>query len=388
VAKIPGVTRVVFVGDSWTFGLGVGEDEAFPRQLEALRRDQGSESVEAWTLALPGYNLLNEIAALDTFADLLDPDAVVFCPSVNDINSSQVVLPNGLLGHAGQLVDDFGSPVVLELRSRVFDSELFHRRWRQATNALARAEGRLEARGVPTVVFFTGPWIPSLAHRLAEEAELRSPYVVTPPELAGPSWLNPPPWRHPNPEAHRVYARMIDRALAPQLGWPGLDDAGTGADVPVHRVGESARDWLTESRQALRQQTESPLSRDFEPGRWTGAQFVSGVDLRSGRMAGGGAVFLHREPTSRLLLLELRRAVDGSSIYPLGVTVTIPSPIADVVQRLEVAADGPSLQRFELELPTDLGAAIDILLKADRVGVEPNGFVPFSVKVVRVSQAP
>ena len=149
---------------------------------------------------------------------LLQPDAVVFCPTINDINSSQVVLPNGSLGHAGQPLDDFGSPVVLELRSRLFDSYLFRERWRRAMSELARAEQRLQDRGVPTVVFFAGPWIPSLAHRLVTDAGLRSPYVVTPPEMTGPSWLNPPPWRHPNPAAHLEYARMVYRALSDMMG--------------------------------------------------------------------------------------------------------------------------------------------------------------------------
>lgn len=390
VEKATGVRRVVFVGDSWTFGLGVGEGQAFPRRFEALARREGAGEVEAWSLALPGYNLLNEVAALETYADLLRPDAVVFCPTVNDINSSQTVLPNGSLGHAGQLVDDFGSPVTLELRSRVFDSYLFRRRWQQAMSALTRCEVRLKERGVPTVVFFTGPWVPSLAHRLAADARLCSPYVVTPPELTEPRWLNPPPWRHPNQEAHEVFARMVYRALAPELDWTALTESGEGAEVQVHRVGESRLDWRGESDRALRAQTDRFLSQDYLPTQAGRAQLGCGIDPHTGAMGQTGAVFLRRREGSTALVLEMRRVVDGSSVYPLGVVVTVPSPSGGTSERVILEADGRSDQRFAIPLPSDLGsaAAVDVLLEAERVGVDPSAVVPWSLVVVRVSQEP
>ena len=95
VRKPENVLRVLFLGDSWTFGLGVDEKESFPHQFEVLanRVAEGDRPIEAWNLALPGYNLLNAIGALDAFADRLQPDAVVFCPTPNDNFSSHRVLP-------------------------------------------------------------------------------------------------------------------------------------------------------------------------------------------------------------------------------------------------------------------------------------------------------
>jgi hypothetical protein len=105
-------------------------------------------------------------------------------------------------------------------------------------------------------------------------------------------------------------------------------------------------------------------------------------------MARGGAVFLRRREGSRRLVVELRRVAEGSSVYPLDVTVTVPSAGGGVVERLSVPANGPATQRFTVGLPADLGAAaaVDLLLEADRVGVEPGGTVPWSVVVVRVAQ--
>lgn len=263
---------MVFVGDSWTFGLGVSQAEAFPRQLEGLARRHGAHNVEAWSLALPGYNLLNQVAALETFADLLQPDAVVVCLTINDINSSQAVLANGSLGRAGQLTDDFGSPVALELRSRIFDSHLFIQRWRRVMSELARAERRFERRG-----------------------------------------------------------------------------------VPIRRLR---------------------------------AQLSCGIDHQTGVMGRSSAVFLRRHEGRRNLLLKLRRVGEGSSVYPLELTVTIPSASGGVTHRLIVAAEGPSSQGFAVELPSDLGSAtaIDVLLEAERVGIDPSGVMPWSVVVDRIWQ--
>jgi hypothetical protein len=392
VEKAAESVRVVFVGDSWTFGLGVSEAQAFPRQVQDLARDHSGSTrpVEAWSLALPGYNLLNEVAALETFADQLQPDAVVFCPTINDINSSQTVLPNGSLGHAGQVIDDFGCPAALELRSRVFDSHLYRGRWRRAMAVLGESARKFEARGVPSVVFFVGPWTPAFAHALVAEAGIDSPYLVTPPELAAPQWTNPPPWRHPTPAAHQLYARMVYRALAQQLDWAELEASGSVATVAVHRREAGGDRRPRESDEALRRETARQLVDEFVAGSGSRGQLACGIDPVSGVMGRSAAVFLRRRPQSGRLVVRLRRWVESSFVYPLVVKVTVPSEGGGTCTHLVVPDDGPAERDFAVDVPADLGsrAAIDVLLEAERVGLDPKGSVPWSVAVVRVRQAP
>ena len=160
--------------------------------------------------------------------------------------------------------------------------------------------------------------------------------------------------------------------------------------MPVYHLGSSDRDWQRESDEALRGQTARMLSFDYVPTRRSRAQLSCGIDQQTGVMRRAGAVFLRRREGSRRIVLELRRVADDSSIYPLGLTVTIPSASGGVTHRLTVAAEGPSSQRFALEPPADLGsaAAVDVLIEADRIGVDASGLVPWSVVVVRVSQEP
>jgi len=82
----PGTVRVVGIGDSFMFGQGVSDDQTYLSRLEAqLRR------VEAVNLAVPGYNTVMEVAALEKHGLAYQPDVVLIEFVSNDLN-----LPNFL----------------------------------------------------------------------------------------------------------------------------------------------------------------------------------------------------------------------------------------------------------------------------------------------------
>ncbi|HYU31734.1 MAG TPA: GDSL-type esterase/lipase family protein, partial [Thermoanaerobaculia bacterium] len=222
-AKPAGTFRVVFLGDSWTFGLGIREAETFPRRFEEIARQLGAgggRRVQAVNLGMPGYNTANEIAALDFFWERVRPDAVVLCPTGNDADSSANVLANGSLTRQGVERDAFGEDHSLVFRAHLVDSFKFRRRWRANFQAIRELEARLRARGVPLVLFFTATWDEPFAHALVREAGLTTPYVVTPRVLASPRWRNPAPWGHGNASANRLYGAMVYKLVAETLGWP------------------------------------------------------------------------------------------------------------------------------------------------------------------------
>jgi lysophospholipase L1-like esterase len=98
--KPPATRRVVFLGDSVTFGAGVLDEQAFPRLLEAdLRRDGPVETVNA---AVVGYNTEQELARFETAGLRYQPDVVVLTFVVNDLLDSFSIFdhqydPTGLL---------------------------------------------------------------------------------------------------------------------------------------------------------------------------------------------------------------------------------------------------------------------------------------------------
>jgi lysophospholipase L1-like esterase len=55
-------SRIVVLGDSFAFGLGVDEDETFPAQLETLLAASAGQPVEILNLGVPGYHTGQELA--------------------------------------------------------------------------------------------------------------------------------------------------------------------------------------------------------------------------------------------------------------------------------------------------------------------------------------
>jgi lysophospholipase L1-like esterase len=83
--KPVGTRRILFLGDSVTFGPGVRDDEPYARQVEALLRTDGAGPVETVNAGVVGYNTIQELGRLDTVGLAYQPDVVVLTFVVNDL---------------------------------------------------------------------------------------------------------------------------------------------------------------------------------------------------------------------------------------------------------------------------------------------------------------
>lgn len=79
--KPPDKVRILFLGDSVTFGLGIPLEDTLVRQVE---RGLGG-NVETLNLSMPGWNLEDELSALTTKGAYYEPDMVVWVFFPNDI---------------------------------------------------------------------------------------------------------------------------------------------------------------------------------------------------------------------------------------------------------------------------------------------------------------
>jgi lysophospholipase L1-like esterase len=96
LAKAPGVFRIVGIGDSVMFGWGVAEEDGYLAVVEReLARRFPGRRLEAWNLAVPGYNAVQEVESFARKADLLRPDLLVVGWVGNDAD-----LPNFLAERA------------------------------------------------------------------------------------------------------------------------------------------------------------------------------------------------------------------------------------------------------------------------------------------------
>lgn len=102
LAKPPGTRRVVFLGDSVTFGAGVKDDEPFPRLLEGGVNGSDAGPVETVNTGVVGYNTIQELARLEQAGLPYQPDVVVLTFVVNDLLETFSIFdhqyePTGLL---------------------------------------------------------------------------------------------------------------------------------------------------------------------------------------------------------------------------------------------------------------------------------------------------
>lgn len=401
-AKPPGTFRIVFVGDSWTYGMGVREEDSYPRVVERLaNRHAGLEGpVEAWNLALPGYNTFNFLAALWYFFERLEPDAVVICPGGNDNHSTPAVLPNGAMASAAFERDRFGDPHAVTYRLRRLDSHRFRERWRMSFAALRDAERRLERLGVPVLLFFLARWEPPDVHARVAEAELESPYLIAPLELTLGEWENTPPFGHGTPAANRRYARMVYRGLERLLGWPALPAAeepaaeGPTTEGPTAEElsaltvfdGPPAGDWGAAFDELSAEATAAAIPHSFRPSRSALAQTAGPIDTETGLIGRATTVLVRSRPGARALQVAVRRLPDAPSLYPLNLAASIPSPSGGTRVETTVPAEGPEVHRFPVAVPADLepGAAFDVVLVAERAVAAPGSLQARSLYVESV----
>ena len=83
--KMPGAFRILCLGDSWTFGANVAQDETYPRQLtRLLARRHPSARFEVLNLGVVGYSSFQGKELLRLRAIDWDPDVVVLGFGMND----------------------------------------------------------------------------------------------------------------------------------------------------------------------------------------------------------------------------------------------------------------------------------------------------------------
>ncbi|HTY45923.1 MAG TPA: SGNH/GDSL hydrolase family protein [Patescibacteria group bacterium] len=82
--------RILFLGDSYTFGWSVNDDQAYPHQLENLLL-QNNYDAEIVNLGVPAYNTVQEYQLLCQKLDVYNPDVVILAYVMNDAEPQNIV---------------------------------------------------------------------------------------------------------------------------------------------------------------------------------------------------------------------------------------------------------------------------------------------------------
>lgn len=84
VPKPAGTERILVLGDSFTWGVGLDIEETIPKRLESLLAEAGRD-VEVVNASEPGHNTVQELLRLEELGPLYEPDLVVLVYNLNDI---------------------------------------------------------------------------------------------------------------------------------------------------------------------------------------------------------------------------------------------------------------------------------------------------------------
>ncbi len=98
-----GVTRVVALGDSFTFGWGVEKEQSFPAQLEAiLRQRAGPDGVEVINAGMVGSGTAEQAIYYDVYLKDFHPQAVVLLLNLADLDDD-IAKPLFALNNKGEV---------------------------------------------------------------------------------------------------------------------------------------------------------------------------------------------------------------------------------------------------------------------------------------------
>ncbi len=249
IPKPAGVRRVVCLGDSFTWGVRVLFDDAWPRRLERLLSLDRGEVWEAVNLGEPGFNSVQEAARLAAQGFAYQPDVVVVAYVLNDSEDENAAEARraqawvdarssppsrvwALLDHSA-LVRTVRTRIsaTLENRQRIDDFRSMYADdypgWVAGRRALHEMGGLCRERGVPLVVAI----FPLLGNPLDERypfegiharvaqaaGEAGAKVVDLLPYYRGLDWrllvVDGADDEHPNEVAYRIASQVIAKAV-------------------------------------------------------------------------------------------------------------------------------------------------------------------------------
>jgi lysophospholipase L1-like esterase len=237
--KPDGTFRIVGLGDSFTFGTGVRNDDTFLSELERILAFQAPETnVEVLNLGAPAYSTTDEIGLLRHKGLTYDPDLVVICLFLNDAGgggSARQFNATGndasfwrkssrLVDYAASLIDRrIAAQALVEAYENSFGDA--SPGWRKIQTSLREVTALSSEHDFGIMLtIFPVLWslsdnypFASIHEKVVDFASsLSIPVIDLQPEFAGYDgpelWVHPNN-QHPNEIAHRIAADALARAI-------------------------------------------------------------------------------------------------------------------------------------------------------------------------------
>ena len=244
-SDFPGARRILFLGDSYTLGWGLNEDQ--PTYVQAVEQILNAQSGTTTTLAfnagVPGYNTEQQAFFLHTLLDISRFDQVVLCYVLND-TESQALVPlkpsvtyrytwSWAATDAAELLHRLrtGDQTYFSPKKNILTNDYLPSyapsspKWKTTLRALEDIADLCHQRGIPLQMFilpdFNLPWGPDYpytqihAQIAAAAKSLQIPVVDLTTTFTGQQSQSYaiPGDGHPNPQAHKKIAETMAAEL-------------------------------------------------------------------------------------------------------------------------------------------------------------------------------
>ena len=243
--KPEGLLRIVFLGDSFTFGMFCASNERAGVHLTRYlkeRAGEGAPDVEVLHIGIPSWGLLNQAIYMRRALSVFDPDLVFMHTCTNDLDDTAGVRGFGLLGNFDHTHPNRGESMVVYRYGLLFlDPEspvnymltaLEHegkKRYRETRDAVAELRDACVRRGAKfQIVSNWGGLSALLIEQWQDEFQLDDYTVISHEFSHNERYRVTPTNGHWNPEGMRMigkllYGAILERDLLPDYpvgDWP------------------------------------------------------------------------------------------------------------------------------------------------------------------------
>ena len=120
--------RILVLGDSVTFGIGVNNNDLYTEKLEEMLNNNSKTNYEVWNLGIIGYNTLQELELLKVKGINYNPDLVIIQYHENDLECPFSGCNNKLKEFTFKAYDDrLALPLNYELKYNLIKKSYFFR---------------------------------------------------------------------------------------------------------------------------------------------------------------------------------------------------------------------------------------------------------------------
>ena len=132
--------------------------------------------------------------------------------------------------------------------------------------------------------------------------------------------------------------------------------------------------------------SDRKLNTDFRPGNGPTLYCLGDLDCDTGLLGRNGILLARRTEDSIQIKVTLRPVSQETALYPLDMSLAIPSASGGTMETIRVVAEGE--QEFSIDLPSDVrvGEVFELELRADAVTMAPDVFSLRSVYLTKMVQ--